>query len=56
MVDCLYRWLDQLGIPRLGHFGLTVAPVDFLVRSASNKNNPLPLSPGQIGQMIQDRG
>jgi alcohol dehydrogenase class IV len=24
LVDCLYRWLDQLDIPRLGHFGLTV--------------------------------
>ena len=55
LVDCLYRWLDQLDIPRLGLFGLTLAHVDFLVHAASNKNNPLPLSTDQIGQMIQDR-
>jgi len=55
LVGCLYRWLDQLGIPRLGQFGLTHAHVDFLVQAASNKNSPLPLSADQIGQMIQDR-
>ncbi|MEE4114117.1 MAG: iron-containing alcohol dehydrogenase [Desulfobacteraceae bacterium] len=55
LVDCLYRWLDELDIPRLGQFGLTLAHVDMLVHAASNKNNPLPLSTDQIGQMIQDR-
>ena len=55
LVDCLYRWLDRLDIPRLGQFGLTPAHFDFLVHAASNKNNPLPLSTEQIGRMIQDR-
>lgn len=55
LVDCLYRWLDQLSVPRLGQFGLTHAHVDILVQAASNKNGPLPLSTDQIGQMIQDR-
>lgn len=55
LVDCLYRWLDQLDIPRLGQFGLTPAHVDILVRIASNKNNPLPLTPGQIRHMLEDR-
>ncbi len=55
LVDCLYRWLDQFDIPRSGQFGLTLDHVNFLVRDGSNKNNPLPLSAGQIGQMIQDR-
>jgi alcohol dehydrogenase class IV len=55
LVDSLYRWLDQLAIPRLGQFGLTDGHVDLLVRTASNKNNPLPLSAGQIGRMIRDR-
>ena len=44
-----------LAIPRLGQFGLTDGHVDLLVRAASNKNNPLPLSAGQIGGMIRDR-
>jgi alcohol dehydrogenase len=55
LVDCLYRWLDQLDIPRLGQFGLTDSLIDLLVHTASNKNNPLPLSAGQIGQMLKDR-
>jgi len=55
LVDCLYRWLDHLDIPRLEQFGLTLAHIDFLAQAASNKNNPLPLSADQIGQMIQDR-
>lgn len=55
LVDCLYRWLDQLKIPRLGMFGLTADHVDLLVKAASNKNNPLPLSAGQMGQMVQNR-
>ncbi len=55
LVDRLYQWLDQLPIPRLGRFGLTLAHVDLLVDAASNKNNPLPLSNDQMGQMILDR-
>lgn len=55
LVDCLYQWLGQLEIPRLGRFGMTAAHVDLLVRTASNKNNPLPLSASQIERMIQDR-
>lgn len=55
LVDCLYRWLDQLEIPRLERFGLTPAHVDQLMRTVSNKNNPLPLSSAQIRQMLADR-
>jgi alcohol dehydrogenase class IV len=55
LVACLYRWLDELAIPRLGQFGLTPTHVDRLAQTAANKNNPLPLSNEQIRQMIQDR-
>lgn len=55
LVDCLYGWLEQLDIPRLGQFGLTPDHVDLVVHAASNKNNPLPLSTDQMGKMIQDR-
>lgn len=55
LVDCLYRWLDELDLPRLGRYGLADVHVDLLVPAASNKNNPLPLSADQIRQMIQDR-
>jgi len=55
LVDCLYQWLEQFSIPRLGSFGLTDALADNLVRLGSNKNNPLPLSADQIRQMILDR-
>ncbi len=55
LVACLYRWLDELEIPRLGRFGLTAAHVDRLIGAASSKNNPLPLSAAQMEQMIWDR-
>jgi alcohol dehydrogenase class IV len=55
LVNSLYRWLDQLDIPRLGDFGLTAAHVDVLIGLSSCKNNPLPLSAEQLGRMIQDR-
>jgi hypothetical protein len=54
-VDRLIQWLDQFEIPRLGTFGLAEAHVDLLVKAASNKNNPLPLSAGQMVQMIKNR-
>ncbi len=55
LVDALYRWLDDLAIPRLGQFGLTADHVSVVVVQASNKNNPMPLSPSQITGMIRDR-
>jgi alcohol dehydrogenase class IV len=55
LVDALYGWLENFKIPRLGVFGMTVRKVDLLMKQASNKNNPLPLSAGQIRQMILDR-
>jgi len=53
--DSLHRWLEDFSIPRLGQFGLTSAHVDLLASSASNKNNPLPLSSDQITRMLQSR-
>lgn len=55
LVECLYRWLDDLALPRSGKFGLTIEHVGPLVRAASNKNHPLPLSEEQIETMILDR-
>ena len=55
LVDALDRWLNELAIPRLGTFGLTSDHVDLLVDKASNKNNPVPLSAGQIAGMLRDR-
>lgn len=55
LVKCLYQWLDKLEISRLQPYGLTEDHVDRLVRKASNKNNPLPLSAEQIRSMIMDR-
>jgi len=55
LVDRLYGWLDEMPVPRLSNFGLTMAQIDHLASSASNKNNPLPLSKHQIKKIIQDR-
>ncbi len=55
LVDSLYRWLDDLCLPRLGRFGLTDGHIECIVRAASNKSNPLPFSADQIDKMIRDR-
>jgi len=55
LIDRLYRWLDDLSIPRLGRFGLTTDHVATIVERASNKNNPLPLTNDQIVRMIRER-
>jgi len=55
LVDLLYRWLDDLSIPRLGRFGLTADHAAAIVERASNKNNPLPLTADQMIRMIRDR-
>jgi alcohol dehydrogenase class IV len=55
LVDCLYRWLEKLALPRLQVFGLTMDHIEKLVLSGSNKNNPSPLSEDQIRLLIMDR-
>jgi alcohol dehydrogenase class IV len=55
LIAQLYNWLDRLAIPRIGRFGVTADQIDRLVELADNKNNPLPLTAGQIRQMILDR-
>jgi alcohol dehydrogenase class IV len=55
LTDSLYRWLEDLSIARLGRFGLTDDHVATIVESASNKNNPLPLTADQMARMIRER-
>jgi alcohol dehydrogenase class IV len=55
LVSILYDWLEQLNIPRLESFGLTHGHVTRLVRIASNKNNPMPLSANQMQAVIMNR-
>lgn len=55
LVDCLYGWLASLSIPRLSRFGLNPQLIARLVGLAGNKSNPLPLSTGQIEQMLLKR-
>ena len=55
LVDRLYGWLTSLSIPRLSRFGLNPQLIARLAELAGNKNNPLPLSTGQIEQMLLKR-
>jgi alcohol dehydrogenase class IV len=55
LVDCLYRWLEQLPISRLERYGLSASHIKALRLAAANKNNPLPLSADQVERMIRDR-
>ena len=55
LIDSLYRWVQDLSIPRMSQFGLTADHAANIVGNASNKNNPLPLTTDQMARMIRDR-
>lgn len=55
LVEQLNRWIDTLGVPRLGEYGVTVADVDRIAGATGNKNNPVPLTAEEIRQVVLAR-
>jgi alcohol dehydrogenase class IV len=55
LIDNLYQWTTTLKIPRLGKFGMTSAHIPDIARQTSCKNNPVPLSPGEIVKIVIER-
>ena len=53
--DCLLRWVEELQLPRLSDYGITAADLDRIVEAASNRNNPIALSPSEIKALLQTR-
>ena len=55
LTDCLLRWVEELQLPRLSDYGITGADLDRIVEAASNRNNPIALSPSEIKALLQTR-
>ncbi|WP_114993748.1 iron-containing alcohol dehydrogenase [Synechococcus sp. UW179A] len=51
----LLNWVEELKIPRLGSYGITAADLDRIVEAASNRNNPIALTPSEIKILLQTR-
>lgn len=55
LVEMLATWTEELGLPRLGEYGVTEADLDRIVASAGLKNNPVPLEPEQVKRIVEHR-
>lgn len=53
--ESLLDWVEELKIPRLGNYGITAADLDRVVEAASNRNNPIALTPSEIKILLQTR-
>lgn len=53
--ESLLDWVEELRIPRLGDYGITAADLDRIVEAASNRNNPIALTPSEIKTLLQSR-
>lgn len=55
LIEILKEWTEQLKIPRLGEYGISADSLDALVSQASNRNNPIELSQGEIKEILLSR-
>ena len=53
--ESLLDWVEELRIPRQGDYGITAADLDRIVEAASNRNNPIALTPSEIKTLLQSR-
>ena len=53
--NSLLNWVEELRIPRLGDYGITAADLDRIVEAASNRNNPIALTPSEIKALLKTR-
>ena len=55
LVERIGEWTETLKIPRLGAFGIKESDLDRIAAAASNKNNPVRLSPAEIRDVLLKR-
>jgi alcohol dehydrogenase class IV len=54
-VESINKLVEELGIPRLGTYGLSKNDVTDIVKRTSNKNNPVELVTSQLEQILMNR-
>ncbi len=55
LTETIDRWTQELGIPRLGRYGITEADTGRLASVSDNKNNPATISREGIEQLLRER-
>ncbi|MFA6450317.1 MAG: iron-containing alcohol dehydrogenase [bacterium] len=55
LVERIEEWTETLKIPRLGAYGIKESDLDAIVAAASNKYNPVQLSPSEIRDVLLKR-
>ena len=51
----LGQWVEELKLPRLSDYGITSGDLDRIVGAASNRNNPIALTPSEIKALLETR-
>lgn len=51
----LWHWTQTLNLPRLGEYGVKESDLARIVTHAKNRNNPLPLTPAEIYDLVKSR-
>lgn len=58
LVELLTQWTEALALPRLGHYGLQVSGLDYIIahcRGSSMRTNPIVLSDDEVRQILLAR-
>jgi len=54
-IETMEEWIELLGVPRLGAFGIKESDLDWISEEAGCKNNPVQLSRDEIKAMLKTR-
>jgi len=55
LVETLYRWSDDFGMPRLSEYGIGEHDLDTIVAASANKNNPAELDRTDMRAVLLQR-
>jgi alcohol dehydrogenase class IV len=55
LVACIDQWIEALGIPCLGDYGVGRKDIDRIVDNTGNKNNPVKLPKNLIKEILMER-
>jgi len=55
LIDSLIQMTEELGIPRLSEYGISLSDLDQIAEQTSNKNNPVKLSSSDLKEILINR-
>ncbi len=55
LCQILWEWTQTLELPKLGDYGVQASDLERIVAKTRNRNNPIPLTKGEISNLILSR-